>query len=224
MLTTLPSELFDLVTTHLGVCDRLSLKSTCSEFNGTISIDNFLAYTPFTFTVKNNPNAHQFFCYNTYEILEVLFREIEKARHNFDIIFTGVVKTFHSSRFGAYITFIISADNKCRFHIMPDVDEFQSVISFKMFEALLDDDNNIKSSVYGDLKMIPALYLFMGIKFLQKFTNVNLSSFDDIKMNDLAFDVSDVPFIEKVIFKNNYSGLMLSDLLSSSVALTTKVS
>lgn len=220
MLTNLPSELFDLVTTPLGVCDRLSLKSTCSEFNATIGIDDFLAYTPFTFTVKNNPNTHQFFCYNTHEILEVLFREIERCTQNFDIIFTGIVKSFHSSRFGAYITFIISADNKCRFHIMPDVDDFQSVISFKMFEVSLDEDNCIKTSVYGDLQKIPALYLFMGIKFIQRFTNVDISSFDDIKMNDMAFDMSNVPFLQKVTFNNHYSGLMLSNLLSSSVGLT----
>lgn len=216
MLSVIPQELVQTISQSLNVCDILSLKTTCSEFKQLLSIDKFVSKQPFTFTVKNDPNKHQFFCYSTDEILSVLWKELNAKPPGH----IGVVKNFYSARHEAYITFIINPDDTCLFHIMPTFDDFQTAIRFQMFEVT-SSDGKLKANVHGCISEIPAMLFFLGMKFMLRHTDIKLRSFDDIK-KDFDFDLSEVDFIEKAIVNNNYSGLMFSDLLSSSVFITTR--
>lgn len=208
MLTTIPSELILTISEHLDPLDIIRLRATCKELQTLLTLRQYLCNSEHMTFFKSH--THVYFLYDTNDIVQYIIKDLEVH----DNVFAYSKQYRMLTEFPEYIlTFVINT-NVILFHITHEqclTEQFE----FRMLECNIVHGHQPKMILHTKQMKIPLLLLFLGIQVLMKLRSI---SFDSYEKN---CEYSMLPsWYEKALFSNNYSGILFSDLITSSVFVT----
>lgn len=213
MLDSLPEELILYIAEQLDTLSLIHLQATSKCFSEIVSLESRIS--SYNHIVYFKTASHLKFLDDTNDFIDFILSDLQGKPEQFSII-----RRYRMlSHFPEHVlTFIIKDDGDHMFHITPDEFLTES-FEFLMLEACLGNEGNMIFTLHSERLDVPLFLLFLGVQVLVRMTACNTKSMRDSKKN---FDIHQVPeWFHKALFKTNYSGLLLSELFSSTASITS---